>query len=173
MGCQDIMLNPENLSAPLWECAVCDTKGEAATADAASAAMLDHIRNAHPDTPIMLPAERATNGHGSHRLRQVSTIDQHPEIRHRLDGNQRPVWSVRACRLASEVQAADPAGRGRDVAADRDGRSPASVLRHAFFGNVETASWLSLAEDHAFITPHECSPAGPALDHAAQAAADS
>ena len=84
---------------------------------------------------------------------RVSTIDQHPEIRHRLDGNQRPVWSVRACRLASEVQAADPAGRGRDVAADRDGRSPASVLRHAFFGNVETASWLSLAEDHAFITP--------------------
>lgn len=88
MGCQDIMLNPENLSAPLWECALCDTKGEAATADAASAAMLDHIRNAHPDTPIMLPAERATNGHGSHRLRQG--LDHRPAPRDPASAGREP-----------------------------------------------------------------------------------
>jgi hypothetical protein len=57
MDYEDVMLNGENLSVPLWYCALCGADGEAATADAVPIALLDHIRSAHPCEPIVLPGE--------------------------------------------------------------------------------------------------------------------
>jgi hypothetical protein len=57
MNYQDVMVNGENLSVPLWQCALCGAEGEAATAGAGGIALLDHIRGAHPDKPIALPGE--------------------------------------------------------------------------------------------------------------------
>jgi hypothetical protein len=57
MDYQDIMLNGENLSVPLWRCALCGAEGETATADGARTTVFDHVRSAHPDEPIVLPGE--------------------------------------------------------------------------------------------------------------------
>lgn len=52
----EIIRYGENLSVPMWQCASCGTTGETATPAEATAAMLEHIRAAHPAGALIRPA---------------------------------------------------------------------------------------------------------------------
>ena len=54
-----VMVNGADISARIWQCALCRAAFTAVAADMAESALLDHLRTAHPDDPVVLPDERS------------------------------------------------------------------------------------------------------------------